>query len=78
MTATEEVFDTVDPRTWREDLVCACRGHKAHSWVVGAFLAREHQGALADAEEGLEKHLVAAVTVQSRRKVPSFSRIKLV
>lgn len=73
-TATAGVFDTVALRAWREDLVCACRDHMGHSWVVGAFLETEPQGALVDAEEELEKPPVAAATVQSRRKVPSFSR----
>lgn len=75
VTVTAEVFDMVDPRTWQEDLVCAFHGHMAHSWVVGAFLEREPLGALVDAEEAPEKHLVAAATVQSRRKVPSFFRV---
>ncbi len=77
-TVTVEVFDTVDPRAWREDLVCAFRDHMAHSWVVGAFLEREPQGALVDAEVVPEKPLAAAATVQNRQKVPSFSRITLV
>ena len=77
-TATAVVFDTVDPRAWREAPVCAFRDHMAHSWVVGAFLEREPQGALVDEEEAPEKRLAVAVTVQNHRKVPSFSRITLV